>query len=207
MPSIKHLAAWAAATSGPLMAFCQTPAGWEPTANTSIGIEFGSTAVTPAGLLLPQSLVDAGQPRVYSPAIYPSTYVFALIDVRVPRSAVETSDPTSLFPGLGADRTTRLHWWQDNVSQTNGTGDFSASSPPLADYQGPMPTLNDAPHDYILYLFDQPADWVSPAGAEEYYANPADMHRMSFNVTQLVEELGKPIAANYFTVQNENNTV
>ena len=80
-------------------------------------------------------------------------------------------------------------------------------SAPIAEYQGPMPPLGDEPHNYVLYLFEQPEGWKPDLSKVAAYANASDSFaRMNFSVAALEAQVGKPVAANYFLVENENNT-
>ena len=145
-------------------------------------------------------MVDSVTPTVSSSQTYPDTYTFALVDLSIPDYLIDTDDPSSLVPGVGPNRTTRLHWWQDDVTQ-GSDGEFSSSSADLAPYQGPMPPAGDEPHDYVLYLFDA-AGLVPPPNAEAFYDDTTVDNRMNFSVQAIVDQVGAPLAARYFTVQN-----
>jgi len=70
-----------------------------------------------------------------------------------------------------------------------------------------MPPRGDEPHNYVLYLFEQPEGWMPDQKAMASYANASDSFaRMNFSVAALEKQVGCPIAANYFLVENENNT-
>lgn len=69
-----------------------------------------------------------------------------------------------------------------------------------------MPPQGDEPHNYVLYLFEQPEGWKPDLSKVAAYANESSLARMNFSVAALEAQVGKPIAANYFLVENENNT-
>lgn len=197
-----------AALGAAALVSAQTPAGSNPSTNTPLDLEFGSTIINPNGQLIPQSLADAGAPTVYSNSSYPGTYTFALVDLLIPYSVVNSSDYATLVPGLGNEpnRTTRLHWWMDEVTQ--GTDGVFTGKTTLADYEGPQPPKGDIPHDYVLFLFDRPSNFTPIANAEAFYDastyNGDD--RMNFSVPALAAQVGNPIAARYIRVQNAANT-
>lgn len=126
-----------------------------------------------------------------------------MVDLSIPASRLvdEGADPATLVPGLGEGRTTRLHYWQGNVTQSaNGT--FVASSPALAPYSGPMPPAGDGLHAYTFYLFAQPADYSVPAeAAAGTFQNISSSSRMNFSVTAQEADLGMPLAANYIRTE------
>lgn len=69
-----------------------------------------------------------------------------------------------------------------------------------------MPPLNDIPHTYAFYLFNQPANFaLPPFDAGRDYVAPSAMDRMNFSVTAISDVVGAPIAANYIRVQNPGN--
>jgi len=148
-------------------------------------------------------------PTLSSNVSYPGVYTFALVDLAIPYKVVNTTDFASLVPGdsnLGANRTTRLHWWMDNVTQA-ADGTFSGNST-LADYEGPQPPAGDVPHEYTIFLFNRPSSFVPMANSEAFYDastyNGDD--RMNFSVPALAAQLGNPIASRYFTVVRGNGT-
>lgn len=70
-----------------------------------------------------------------------------------------------------------------------------------------MPPQGDEAHNYVLYLFEQPEGWKPGVGAMQRYNNASDSFaRMNFSVEALSAQVGRPIAANYFLTENENNT-
>jgi phosphatidylethanolamine-binding protein (PEBP) family uncharacterized protein len=79
-------------------------------------------------------------------------------------------------------------------------------SAPVAEYQGPMPPKGDEPHNYVLYLFEQPEGWMPDLREVAAYANVSSFARMNFSVAALEKQVGRPIAASYFLVENENST-
>jgi hypothetical protein len=122
------------------------------------------------------------------------TYLFTLVDLNLPFSALpNTTDFASLVPGLGQNRTTRLHWFEYNVHAVAPRQRLQNFSAPVAGYQGPMPPQGDEAQP------DQ--------SAVAAYADASDSFaRMNFSVAALEKQVGKPVAANYFMVENENNT-
>lgn len=153
-----------------------------------------------------QSIVVSNKPFIDANINYGGTYLALLVDQSISTASFPSNETASLVPGLGPDRTTRLHWWASNVTQTS-EGAFINRSAPIADYGGPMPPLNDIAHTYVLYLFGQPANFSLPAEFLEGYFNPISADtRLNFSVSAVAEWVGAPLAANYFRVQNPNNT-
>ncbi|GAB7344496.1 hypothetical protein MBLNU457_2330t1 [Dothideomycetes sp. NU457] len=201
-----HFTSSVVALSLAALSVAQTPAGFTPRSDTPVGISFNGTTVNPNGELLPQSLTQT-QPTIFSNGSYPGVYMLALVDLSIPYRVVATNDTSSLVPGDGPGRTTRLHWWLDGVTQA-ADGTFSGNNT-LANYQGPQPPAGDIPHEYTLFLFNRPASFHTPPKGINYYFNAAFQNgddRMNFSVPILAKEVGNPIASRYFTVQKANGT-
>jgi len=128
-----------------------------------------------------------------------------MVDLSIPYTSVVTTEYSNLIPGLGANRTTRLHWWLDNVTQcSDGTFD---GTDVLAPFEGPSPPAGDEAHNYVMYLFDRPSDFTPLANAQAFYDGSTynGDDRMNFSVTALAAQIGNPIAARYIQVQKGNN--
>ena len=133
-----------------------------------------------------------------------------MIDLSIPSSRVNASelDPEQLplAPGLGANRTTRLHFWQAGLTFANN-GTLINTTDPVARYNGPMPPPGDIPHDYVFYLFQQTAGFAPPPEDSPFNVNNVNAesnNRMSFDVQRFAdgEGVGELVAANYIRVQN-----
>ena len=97
-----------------------------------------------------------------------------------------------------------LHWLQSDLhvdDPVNGVlGNHSLETVP---YVGPQP-IPGPPHIYVLLLFAEPPNYKFPECFE--YVKPITVEaRAGFNLTQFVEVTGlqKPVAANYFSAQND----
>ncbi|KAL8928488.1 MAG: hypothetical protein Q9208_001722 [Pyrenodesmia sp. 3 TL-2023] len=206
----------------------QTPPGSTPATNNPLSVNYGSTEVTPG--------IRLERPRQYStprrlfpkfdktdqisetltiptfnyPASSGQAYTLLMVDLSIPSSRV---DPSELAPaqlplavGLGANRTTRLHFWQAGLTfSANGT--LVNTTEPVAFYNGPMPPAGDIAHDYVFYLFQQEAGFAPPPEDSPFNVNNVNaesMNRMSFSVQRFAEEegVGDLVAANYIQVQN-----
>lgn len=133
-----------------------------------------------------------------------------MIDISIPSSRVDPSElapeQLPLAPGLGANRTTRLHFWQAGLTFSNN-GTLINTTEPVARYNGPMPPGGDIAHDYVFYLFQQEAGFAPPSEDSPFSAQNVDaesMNRMSFSVQRFAEGegVGDLVAANYIQVQN-----
>lgn len=146
----------------------------------------------------------ATQPTVSLNQTLNGTHMLLLVDLSIPQSTINTTGAQA--PGLEPCRTTRLHWFQQNLTQTSN-GTFTSTSAPIAAYGGPMPPLNDVPHTYTFYLFPQPANFSLPAWDAGRVYNPISVYaRMNFSVQAIAAGVGQPLAGNYIRVQNPNNT-
>ncbi|KAJ9632243.1 hypothetical protein H2203_000647 [Taxawa tesnikishii (nom. ined.)] len=165
--------------------FAQTPEGSSPVVSTNLGVRYGSTVVTP-GIQLPQQQTLTA-PTVSGHNGTAGSYTLLLVDLSIPVSILNLTAAAiaSLSPGLGANRTTRLHWWQANLTPS-ANGSLVSTSSALAPYGGPMPPAGDVAHTYTFYLARAAA-------------------RMNFSVAAAVQALGQPVAANYIRVQNLGN--
>ncbi|KAI4854100.1 hypothetical protein E4T45_04087 [Aureobasidium sp. EXF-8846] len=188
------------------------------------GVQFAAAALTPGSepQLIDQAVADAAQPTPYARHARlnnrnlkkrknppeDKSYLFTLVDLNLPFFALpNTTDFASLVPGIGQNRTPRLHWFEYNVHAIPPRQQPQTFSAPVAAYQGPMPPKGDEPHNYVLYLLEQPEGWMPDQKAVAAYANASDSFaRMDFSVKALEMQVGRFVAANYFLVGNENNT-
>lgn len=187
----------------------QTPAGTTPATDSPLSVKYGSTIVTP-GIRLGQMQTSSIPTINYQAGSTSKTYTLLLIDLSIPSSRVNASalDPVQLplAPGLGAGRTTRLHFWQAGLTfSLNGT--LINTTEPVALYNGPAPPPGDIAHDYVFYLFEQEAGFAPPPADSPFNVNnvnAAPGNRMSFNVQRFASEggVGSLVAANYIQVQN-----
>lgn len=133
-----------------------------------------------------------------------------MIDLSIPSSRVDPSalspEQLPLAPGVSANRTTRLHFWQAGLTfSANGT--LVNTTEPVAYYNGPMPPAGDIPHDYVFYLFVQEEGFAPPAEESPFNVdnvNEESSNRSSFDVRRFAEGegVGELVAANYIVVQN-----
>lgn len=130
---------------------------------------------------------------------YTGDYVVCMVDP----DASYPEDPTKRFI---------LHWLQPNMSQsTNVTvADLTLTgvqlvndSAPAVPFQRPTPPTNSSAHRYIIYAFQQPANFAIPAA----YSGFSAQNRTNFNLSNFIRdaELGTPAAANYFYVSHETS--
>ncbi|KAK5122516.1 hypothetical protein LTR85_004100 [Meristemomyces frigidus] len=182
----------------------QTPGSSHPSTTKNLGAVFNTTEVTP-NILLSEELVDDYAPTTYLDESLTGTYMVMLVDLAIPQSSITTTGP-EFYPGLVYCRTTRLHWYQGNLTQTSN-GTFASNSSAIATYGGPAPGLDDIAHTYTFYLFKQPDNFTLPAWDAGRTYNPISVYdRMNFSVDAIAAVAGAPIAANYFRVQDPNNT-
>ncbi|KAI5201850.1 hypothetical protein E4T39_04977 [Aureobasidium subglaciale] len=213
----------AAAAAGGVHA--ATPPGSDSQVPNSLGLVFDKNIITP-GELVAQSVADAAQPSLfYTPHLKPGprglkkhplplplpkpldkTYLFTLVDLNLPFFALPaTTDFASLVPGIGPNRTTRLHWFSYDNHALPPFFELKNQSVEIAEYQGPMPPQGDEPHNYVLYLFEQPKGFNPAVYLSKNYDEDS-FARMNFSIKALEQQVGAPVAANYFLVENENNT-
>ncbi|KAL8759120.1 MAG: hypothetical protein Q9199_001002 [Rusavskia elegans] len=150
----------------------------------------------------------------YRPSSPEQTYTLLLIDLSIPSSRTDPSklapEQLPLAPGISANRTTRLHFWQAGLTfSTNGT--LVNTTEPVVFYNGPMPPAGDIPHDYVFYLFQQEAGFAPPAENSPFNVNNVNKgspNRSSFNVQRFAEGegVGELVAANYIVVQNPGSS-
>lgn len=112
---------------------------------------------------------------------------------------VDPDAPTPEAPTVGFF----LHWMASNMVATTGQGALTNSTPNLVSYIPPGPPPTSSAHRYILYAFEQPANFALPP----QFANVNDANRASFNVTAFVQaaNLGTPVAANFMYVSAQAN--
>ena len=152
-------------------------------------------------------IVVLDTPTTFSNGTFPDTYFLLFIDLSIPTSRFPANETPYLAPGLGPNRTTRLHWWAGNLTQTT-SGTFTNSSAALAEYGGPNPPLGDIPHTYVFYLFPQPANYTPLAAAlAGDFVSASAAARVNFSLLAVIEQVGNPVASNFFRTQNPNNTV
>lgn len=105
-----------------------------------------------------------------------------------------------------------LHWLATNVTQSTNTNDTRSLSPPSASgtgiqdfvsYNPPTPGNTSSAHRYILYAFQQPADFSVPA---DFGGLQGGQNRSNFNLTNFINASGldRPAAAEYFYVNRQS---
>ncbi|PWY80806.1 hypothetical protein BO94DRAFT_520752 [Aspergillus sclerotioniger CBS 115572] len=188
----KSLAALALAAG---IAGAQSPPRYIPSSSTYLGLEFNTTVVAP-GRFIDAALVS-NEPVTFpaKTSSDPLTYQVFMLDISIPSVAVTEDTGYPLVPGIAANDTTRLHWWQGNLTVQDGI--FVNSSQALAPWNIPEPE-GTADHYYAFYLFAQPEDW-SPSAAvlDGLYADPYTDARYNFSLVAIAEQVGEPVAANY----------
>lgn len=147
---------------------------------------------------------------MHVPSSSNQTFSLLLVDLSISTKTLKTDGfvqgvQLPLAPGIMANRTTRLHYWQPGVTfSANGT--LVNMTEPIAFYQGPAPPPGDIAHTYVFYLFEQSAGFMPPPAGNPFSQALVNegMNRMSFNVGNLAKEtgIGSLIAANYIMVQN-----
>ncbi|RAL02578.1 uncharacterized protein BO80DRAFT_443377 [Aspergillus ibericus CBS 121593] len=178
------------------MAGAQSPPGYIPSSSTYLGLQFNTTVIAP-GRFIDASLA-ANAPITFPAKTSddPLTYQVFMLDLSIPSIAVTADTGYPIVPGIAAKDTTRLHWWQGNLTVHDGI--FVNSSQALAPWNTPEP-VGTADHYYAFYLFAQPADWSQSAAAlDGLYSDPSGDSRYNFSLVAIVEQVGEPVAANYF---------
>lgn len=116
-----------------------------------------------------------------------STYLVVSLDIDAP------------FPSFGILGPI-LHWIQSDIKVTS-EGVLVSDAPFVANYIGPAPPPMSAPHRYIFFLYEQPADFDLTAHAPVGGKKLSNSNRMWYDLDAWAEEikLGPLVAFNYFT--------
>ncbi|KAI4175591.1 MAG: hypothetical protein LQ343_001582 [Gyalolechia ehrenbergii] len=205
----------------------QTPPGTTPATDNPLSVNYGSTTVTP-GIRLertrqptpPRSFQSAETDSIPETSTIPTfnyrassseqTYNLLIVDLSFPSSRIDPSelDPAQLplAPGVGPNRTTRLHFWQAGLTFSNN-GTLVNTTEPVAFYNRPTPPAGDIAHDYVFYLFQQEVGFAPPPEDSPFNVNNVNAestNRISFSVQRFAdgEGVGDLVAANYIQVQN-----
>ncbi|KAI9677849.1 MAG: hypothetical protein M1829_002346 [Trizodia sp. TS-e1964] len=166
----------------------QIPAQFGAGAASNLAVRYGTTLVSPQGLILSKD-ATASQPTIGTAAALKGTYILLVID-----------------PDAGTFAEV-LHWLQPGLTSiANGSVNAAGFVPlttnaqPISQYVGPAPPLNTGYHRYTLLLFSQPANFSVPSAFAGFkYPNIT-----GFNTANFVKAagLGPVVAANYFRVIN-----
>ena len=79
----------------------------------------------------------------------------------------------------------------------------------VAGYIEPQPPSGSPPHNYTLFLFEQPKEFKIPPKYDPYLATKkTPLNRINFPLRQFLKETGlkKPVAANWFREGAANST-
>ena len=116
-----------------------------------------------------------------------STYLVVSLDIDAP------------FPSFGILGPI-LHWIQSDLKVTSD-GVLVSDAPFVANYIGPAPPPVSAPHRYIFFLYEQPADFDLTAHAPAGGKKLSNSNRIRYDLDAWAEEikLGPLVAFNYFT--------
>lgn len=168
--------------------FAQVPSQYAASSAANLVVQYGTTLVTPQGLILTQA-ATASKPNIGTAAALKGTYLLLLLD-----------------PDAGANADV-LQWFQPGfTSPANGSLNAAGFVPlttnatAISQYVGPAPAINTGYHRYTLLLFAQPANFSVPSAFASFkYPNIN-----GFNETNFVKAagLGPVVAANYFRVIN-----
>ena len=144
-----------------------------------------------------------------------ATYILLLVDLSIPAAIVSPSTlnpkyQLPLAPGLGSNRSTRLHFFQAGL-KFSPSGSLINTTQPIAYYNGPQPPVGDIAHSYVFYLFPQGSAFQAPPADSPFNVanvNSGMSNRMSFNVQTFAKQagVGPLTAANYIKVQRLNST-
>ncbi|KAL8348679.1 hypothetical protein RB598_001784 [Gaeumannomyces tritici] len=194
-------------------ALAQTPAGTAPSTDKNLPVTFGGNVPLTPGEELPYALVQA-RPQLKNTAGGSSTgpFIIAMLDQDLPAAIFPSNSTSTLVPGDGPGRTTRLHWFQTNVTISTGPdGQLNLEGSPssvYAPYEGPQPPKGDIPHKYVLYQFFQPIGFVVPQGlADGNFLDTSSNARNNFSIGSVTSQPGVLLmGANWMRVQNPNNT-
>lgn len=85
-----------------------------------------------------------------------------------------------------------LHWMATDIGQSEGANGLRQLSPPsvaaagtdFVPYRAPGPGATSSAHRYIIYAFQQPADFTVPA---RFAGLAGGQNRTSFNLTDFSE--------------------
>ncbi|KAJ5731839.1 hypothetical protein N7493_003320 [Penicillium malachiteum] len=140
----------------------------------------------------------------YAPITFPDDrqsynylYQIFMLDLSIPDIAVSEDNGYALVPGIAANDTTRLHWWQGTLT-VSPEGFLVNHSIALAPWNIPEPE-GTAEHYYMFWLFAQPKGWMPSQEILDglYFDTSADS-RYNFSMLDIANQVGEPLAGNYF---------
>ena len=114
--------------------------------------------------------------------------------------ALDIDAPFPSWAGLGPIQ----HWIQSGLrveQDSSDTKNLKATNVPfIADYIGPAPPPGSAPHRYVFFLYNEPADFDVKKHAPPEGKHVGNFKRMWYKLETFEREanLGPIIAANYF---------
>lgn len=175
----------------------------ETTVNTGSAYPAGDVAERPTRKHLPVMFLSArlsilGQNTV---TIYPATganfstaarYTVALVDF----SAI--ADPDNTAPGQGQEY---RHYLANGVEVQQGDdGRYGLNGGEvITSYAGPGPLVGTGAHRYTWLVYQQPESFTAPANLSSAGVGPS---YWNFKAYVAETDLGEPVAANFFTVEN-----
>ncbi|KAJ6013858.1 hypothetical protein N7540_008449 [Penicillium herquei] len=154
------------------------------------------------GVALASSLSWAQTPPRYPPTS--SNYLGVAFNqtvitpnISINPDTVSEDNGHALVPGIAASDTTRLHWWQGNLT-VSPEGFFVNHSIALAPWNIPEPE-GTAEHYYAFWLFAQPKGWMPSQEILDglYFDTSADS-RYNFSMVDIANQVGEALAGNYF---------
>lgn len=185
--------------------------------HTELGVAYtldGNTTNVQEAMLFGANITQSQPQLSVNPALYQSvaSYTGQYLVVMVDPDATTPENPTLRFI---------LHWLAPNVTQSTSNSSSSISSggvrrtlsPPSAasgggggtdfvSYRPPTPPETSSAHRYILYAFEQPANFTMPAA---FAGLAGGANRTNFNLTSFMSAagLGRPAAAEFFYVSRQ----
>ncbi|KAI0593036.1 putative protease inhibitor, partial [Biscogniauxia sp. FL1348] len=157
-----------------------------------LGLTVGKHADVQPGQYIPKADAQSHPELTFAPLSLEGTYMVVGLDI------------DALFPSFGVLGPI-LHWIQPGLKATPVEGDspsfsLSSTAPFVANYIGPAPPPGSAPHRYIFFLYEQPADFDGKKYAPPNGENLGNLHCIRYSLDNWEKEikLGPILAANYF---------
>ncbi|KAK4502528.1 hypothetical protein PRZ48_005953 [Zasmidium cellare] len=188
------------------LASCQTPPDYSPTTRRPLTVKYDDLTIVPDALVSQNATTQ--QPAISLPHHLrcKEVYMLLMLDLSLPTGNLPSNlTYAHTVHGIGANRTTYLHWFQGNLTHSP-TSNLLVPLPDtetIAPYVPPSPNPGDIAHIYAFYLFRQPKDFALSSVNAGRVLFPAETYdRIGFSVQDVAKEKGvELVAGNYFRMQ------
>ncbi|KAF7716498.1 Protease inhibitor Tfs1 [Penicillium ucsense] len=152
-----------------------------------LGLNVGQHKDVRPGQYIPRADAQSPPELFFTGLDSSKTYLIVSLDIDAPFPSFKILGPI-------------LHWIQPGVKVADSGSLDTSAAPFVANYIGPAPPPGSAPHRYIFFLLEEPANFDVAAHAPPNGQKLSNWYRMRYDLDAWAKKvnLGPVLAFNYF---------